>query len=353
MKKILQKNLEGVDLSGAHIINTNFVLANLVDADISNAQGRSANFGSANLSGADLSGAQLRAANFERADLSNADFSDSLISDASTTDSVNFHTLFERCIGIPIGTPVEGELPICEEEEDTERPVIALNGENIVTLKLGIDSYVEQGATVSDNNLAYMGIVTIGGDTVDVNVIGTYVVEYNANPDPSGNVPIQVNRIVNVDQEESVEPVIPRCAGTGPLTLQTRFGPSPPPCSPPIPDMHQDRNDDDISSDDELYEYIHDGSVDDLSQVITLDCNDLTYLNKIGNFNAVLECIKDDNNVIIDNKVDYKINQVIALLGLERFDDATNQIDKIVLQYDNDKKIESSYATYFKNQNNE
>ncbi len=81
---------------------------------------------------------------------------------------------------------------------DTTVPVITLNGDPTVTLEVGIDTYTELGATVTDNDPAYTGTVTIGGDTVDPNTVGTYIVTYNAPADPSGNPAAQITRTINV-----------------------------------------------------------------------------------------------------------------------------------------------------------
>ena len=83
-------------------------------------------------------------------------------------------------------------------EVDTVSPVITLNGDPTVTLKVGIDTYTELGVTVTDDDPAYTGTVTIGGDTVDPNTVGTYIVTYNAPADPSGNPAAQVTRTINV-----------------------------------------------------------------------------------------------------------------------------------------------------------
>ena len=57
-------------------------------------------------------------------------------------------------------------------DHDTIAPVITLNGDDPVMLQVG-GTYTEQGATVSDNDPAYTGTVTVGGDTVDANTGGT------------------------------------------------------------------------------------------------------------------------------------------------------------------------------------
>ena len=95
--------------------------------------------------------------------------------------------------------------------EDTIPPVITLNGDDTITLEVGIDTYTEQGATVTDDDPTYSGIVTISGDTVDDGVIGTYIVTYDAPADAAGNVPLQVSRTVNVVAEVIVDNVPKEC----------------------------------------------------------------------------------------------------------------------------------------------
>jgi len=96
--------------------------------------------------------------------------------------------------------------------EDTNLPVITLNGPATMTLERGVDSYTEEGATaacICDVNVP----VVIGGDAVDTSTCGTYVVTYNAT-DASGNAAEQVTRTVIVqdtippDFELSVAPTM-------------------------------------------------------------------------------------------------------------------------------------------------
>lgn len=80
---------------------------------------------------------------------------------------------------------------------DTTAPVITLNGASTINLNVG-DTYTEQGATATDNvdgNLT--SSIVIGGDTVNANVAGTYVVTYNVS-DAAGNAATEVTRTVNV-----------------------------------------------------------------------------------------------------------------------------------------------------------
>jgi len=89
--------------------------------------------------------------------------------------------------------------------EDTTAPVITPNGSN-QTLEVGIDTYTELGATVTDNDPAYSEVVTIGGDAVDTNTIGTYIVTYDAPADASTNSPLQ--QTITITVEDTTAPVI-------------------------------------------------------------------------------------------------------------------------------------------------
>lgn len=78
---------------------------------------------------------------------------------------------------------------------DATPPVITLIGAATVVLKIGTP-YVEKGATVLDN-LSKSLTVTIGGDIVNTNTVGTYSVAYNV-VDASGNGTETVIRTVKV-----------------------------------------------------------------------------------------------------------------------------------------------------------
>jgi large repetitive protein len=81
------------------------------------------------------------------------------------------------------------------EVTDQDPPVITLNGANPINLLVG-DTYTEPGATATDNVDGAV-TVSIGGDVVDPNTEGTYVVTYDAQ-DAAGNDATQVTRTVNV-----------------------------------------------------------------------------------------------------------------------------------------------------------
>jgi uncharacterized protein YjbI with pentapeptide repeats len=71
--------------------------------DFSGANFRGVDLSGANLSGADFSGADLSGANLSGANLINTDFTNANLSGVISTG----------CIGIPIGTPAQGTLPVC------------------------------------------------------------------------------------------------------------------------------------------------------------------------------------------------------------------------------------------------
>ena len=96
---------------------------------------------------------------------------------------------------------------------DTEAPVITLNGASTINLNVG-STYSELGATASDNvDGDLTSSIVIGGDTVDPNVTGTYLVTYNVS-DAAGNAAVEVIRTVNVTEFQY-------CDSTGDLLYQT------------------------------------------------------------------------------------------------------------------------------------
>ncbi len=80
---------------------------------------------------------------------------------------------------------------------DTIKPIITPTGSD-ATLEVGVDTYTELGATVTDNDPAYSESVTVGGDTVNTSVPGVYVVEYTAPADASGNTPDMASITITV-----------------------------------------------------------------------------------------------------------------------------------------------------------
>ena len=78
---------------------------------------------------------------------------------------------------------------------DTINPVVSLIGSAEINLTQGT-TYTEQGATATDNSLESLTVI-IGGDTVNVNVVGDYTITYTAT-DSSTNVH-QIARSVHIN----------------------------------------------------------------------------------------------------------------------------------------------------------
>ena len=77
---------------------------------------------------------------------------------------------------------------------DTTAPVIALTGDNPITIEVG-DSFTDPGATATDNYDSAVTVTTTG--SVDVNTVGSYTITYSAE-DSSGNTATTATRTVNV-----------------------------------------------------------------------------------------------------------------------------------------------------------
>jgi hypothetical protein len=91
---------------------------------------------------------------------------------------------------------------------DQSPPIISILGSNPIIVP--IDSvYDELGATVSDNDPNFTGIISIGGDIVDPSTPGIYRVTYNTSPDANGNIALERTRTVYVpDPSDTTSPVI-------------------------------------------------------------------------------------------------------------------------------------------------
>ncbi len=89
---------------------------------------------------------------------------------------------------------------------DRNSPAITLNGTSTINLEIG-DAYNEQGATCT-NDIDTTCTVIIGGDPVDTNTAGTYIITYNAT-DAAGNSAIEKTRIVNISSNTIAVPPNP------------------------------------------------------------------------------------------------------------------------------------------------
>ena len=81
---------------------------------------------------------------------------------------------------------------------DVFPPVLTLVGIPEISLEAGVDAYIEQGATATDfRDGDLTGLVVIGGDLIDINSPGIYILTYNVS-DAAGNSAIQIVRTVTV-----------------------------------------------------------------------------------------------------------------------------------------------------------
>ncbi|MBN2657783.1 MAG: DUF5011 domain-containing protein [Spirochaetales bacterium] len=88
---------------------------------------------------------------------------------------------------------------------DISLPVITLNGGNTVYVEAG-DVYIEAGATAIDAIDGDLSSdIEIGGDTVDITTLGTYILTYNVT-DKSGNSAVEGTRTVIV--RDTISPIL-------------------------------------------------------------------------------------------------------------------------------------------------
>tara|TARA_Y100001973_G_scaffold10349_1_gene14072 strand:+ start:1074 stop:5216 length:4143 start_codon:yes stop_codon:yes gene_type:complete len=88
---------------------------------------------------------------------------------------------------------------------DTTKPVITLIGPSTITVSLG-DTYIEQGATATDNIEGDITNSLVIDSNVDTSIEGTYYVTYNVS-DSSQNAATEVVRTVEVVQSVSNIPI--------------------------------------------------------------------------------------------------------------------------------------------------
>lgn len=88
-----------------------------------------------------------------------------------------------------------GSVAVTSFTVDTTGPVITLSGDATMTVTQGT-TFLDPGATASDARDGSVS-VTVGGDTVNTNVLGTYSITYNAE-DSLNNAATEVTRTVSV-----------------------------------------------------------------------------------------------------------------------------------------------------------
>ncbi|SEP76067.1 Por secretion system C-terminal sorting domain-containing protein [Hyunsoonleella jejuensis] len=118
--------------------------------------------------------------------------------DLSTYAGGSIQLRFNRFVGSTWQADIAiDDINLTTIEEDTIAPVITLIGASSIDLDVG-GTYNEQGATATDNiDGDISASIVIGGDVVDTNIAGTYMVTYNVS-DAAGNAATQVTRTVNV-----------------------------------------------------------------------------------------------------------------------------------------------------------
>lgn len=91
-----------------------------------------------------------------------------------------------------------------EEEEESPQnqpPLLSLNGQSTITLTLG-DIFTDPGALAFDPEEGDIsGNIVVGGDTIDTNTPGTYIITYDVQDSQGASAP-QITRTVIVIEEE-------------------------------------------------------------------------------------------------------------------------------------------------------
>lgn len=96
------------------------------------------------------------------------------------------------------------EITVAPIPTDIEKPVITLNGDATMTLKVG-DTFTDPGTTVTDD--VDKDLVAVVTGTVDTATAGSYTLKYNVT-DKAGNAADEVTRTVIVEEVDTEKPVI-------------------------------------------------------------------------------------------------------------------------------------------------
>ena len=90
---------------------------------------------------------------------------------------------------------------------DTIKPNLTINGNDVIIVEL-YSEYVENGASVTDEDPAYNYTITSNTSAVNSRIPGTYLIEYMAQPDPAGNRNCNKNSRIRCFQQDLVVPCI-------------------------------------------------------------------------------------------------------------------------------------------------
>ena len=101
---------------------------------------------------------------------------------------------------------------------DTIKPNLTINGNDTIIVEL-YSEYIDQGANVTDEDPAYNYTITSNTSAVDSNILGTYLIEYMAQPDPAGNIP--ENKIKTIIVDDNTNPELISMSITSNSTNQT------------------------------------------------------------------------------------------------------------------------------------
>ena len=127
---------------------------------------------------------------------------------------------------------VTADLIINVNSTDTTAPVITLLGNETESLTIG-DTYIDAGATASDNIDGDLTDNIVVVSDVDTSVAGSYTVTYNVS-DSAGNPAAEVIRTVSVElvpiTDDNIHQAVYDCLSTNPIDgmcLDSQYGPMP------------------------------------------------------------------------------------------------------------------------------
>jgi len=124
--------------------------------------------------------------------------------DTVDTDTIGIYDVDYDCADSNVNPVPASTVTRMVAVVDTTMPLLVLNGESVVVLEAGVDTYTELDGMCFDLLDGEIDVV-ISGDTVDDNTVGTYVVDYDCE-DANSNSASTIQRTVSV--EDTIPPVI-------------------------------------------------------------------------------------------------------------------------------------------------